>query len=231
MSKKLSSRLLHFFSGYYNALLLCVILLFVFRPYDRGIIYLGIWKCLLTTVFIAAVFNCKHPKFVKIITIILMIPALLLTWINLFHPRELFFVTDAACTALFLIIITSSIVSDVVVRARVTLETLRGVICAYFMVAFAFAYIYYLIEYVTPGSFHLINRLPAFAYNQYLAEMLYYSFITLLTVGFGDITPLRDVGQTATVIEGIIGQFYIAILVARLVSVYSLYSSRKLLKE
>lgn len=229
MFKKIRSFWNRFFAGYYNLLLLSLVLLFIFRPFDHGLIYLGTWKFLLTVVFLAAIFNVKHRYFVKVITIGLMIPALILTWINLFHPMEIFFVLDASFTALFLIIITGSIVSDVVVRARVTLETLRGVICAYFMVAFAFAYIYYLIEYVNPGSFHLISRVTTFSYNEYLAEMLYYSFITLLTVGFGDITPLKDVGQTATVIEAIIGQFYIAILVARLVAVYALYNDKKAL--
>ena len=60
--------------------------------------------------------------------------------------------------------------------------------------------------------------------------MLYFSFITLLTIGYGDIVAIKDVGQTATVIEGIIGQFYVAILVARLVAVYSFYSDKRLIR-
>lgn len=231
MKRKIRQACTYLFSGYYNLLLLSLLLLFIFRPYDRGFFYLGIWKLLLTSVFLSAIINIKHHRIVKIISVGLMVPALVLTWLNLFHPMEVLFVTDASLTFLFMLICTGSIVADVVIRARVTLETLRGVICAYFMVAFAFAYIYYLIEYVSPDSFHLITRVSTFSYNHYLSEMLYYSFVTLLTIGFGDITPLKDVGQTATVIEGIIGQFYIAILVARLVSVYSLYSTKGLLKE
>lgn len=231
MFKKVRQAFSLVFSGYYNLLLLSLLLLFIFRPYDRGFVYLGVWKLLLTTVFLSAVFNIKHNRIVKIISTSLMIPALILTWLNLFHPMEVLFVTDASFTFLFMLLCTGSIVSDVVIRGRVTLETLRGVISAYFMVAFAFAYIYYLIEYVSPDSFHLISRVSTFSFNHYLSEMLYYSFVTLLTIGFGDITPLKDVGQTATVIEGIIGQFYIAILVARLVAIYSLYANKGLLKD
>ncbi len=216
-----------FFSGHYNFLLLCLSLLFIFRPYDRGFVYLGIWKLLLTLVFFSAIFNVIHRRTVKIITGFLMVPALVLTWINLFHPLEPLFVTDAVLTTIFMLLCTGSIVSDVLLRPKVNLEVLRGVICAYFMIGFAFAYIYYLIEYVHPGSFHLIREVSTFSFNQYLSEMLYYSFITLLAIGFGDITPLRDAGQTATIIEGIIGQFYIAILVARLVSVYAFYGKLK----
>jgi len=100
------------------------------------------------------------------------------------------------------------------------------------MVAFVFAYVYYLIEFVTPGTFRLATEgLSVFSYTQYLSEMLYFSFVTLLTIGYGDIVAIKDVGQTAAVLEGIIGQFYVAILVARLVSVYTFYGDKQLLKE
>jgi voltage-gated potassium channel Kch len=99
------------------------------------------------------------------------------------------------------------------------------------MVAFLFAYLFYLIEFIHPDSFYLISRTPTtFSYAEYLSELIYFSYITLLTVGFGDITPIKNLSQTFVVIEGIIGQFYIAILVARIVSIYALFSDKRLIK-
>lgn len=231
MVKKWAIALHRWVSGYYTFLLLSLLCLFIFRPYDRSSLYLGIWKFFLTAVFFSAIFNCNHKPKTKLIAIILAIPAVILSWANLFHPQETLFVGNAIDTIAFMLICTGSILYDVVLRAKVTLETLRGVVCAYFMVAFAFAYIYYLIEYIHPGSFHLPNREVAVSsYIHYISEMLYFSFVTLLTIGYGDITALVDIGQTVCVIEGIIGQFYIAILVSRLVSVYSFYSDRRLLR-
>ncbi len=60
---------------------------------------------------------------------------------------------------------------------------------------------------------------------------MYFSFVTLLTIGYGDITPLQAISQTFVILEGIIGQFYIAILVARIVSVYSLMQDKELLAK
>jgi hypothetical protein len=60
--------------------------------------------------------------------------------------------------------------------------------------------------------------------------MLYFSFVTLLTIGYGDIIPVNDIAQTAVVFEGMIGQFYVAILVARLVSLYSLSDQLRILQ-
>jgi hypothetical protein len=56
--------------------------------------------------------------------------------------------------------------------------------------------------------------------------MLYFSFVTLLTIGFGDIVAVKDPSQTACVLEGLIGQFYIAILVSKIVAIYALRSKR-----
>lgn len=229
MVGKTKQTLCKLFCGQYNSLLGFLFLMFIFRPHTHSDIYLGIWKFLLAVVCFCAVFNCNHPRSIKIITGILAVPSIILSWFNLFHNAELVFVANAVVTVVFLLICTGSIVYDVVVKARVTLETLRGVICAYFMVAFVFGYIYYLIEFITPGSFQLLQQETfTYFYTQYLSEMLYFSFITLLTIGYGDIVAVKEVGQTAVVIEGIIGQFYIAILVARLVSVYSFYSDKKL---
>jgi voltage-gated potassium channel len=218
-------------SGYYNLLLFFLTLLFIIRPYSPSFTYLATWKLILTITLISAVFNSNHNRFVKWIAFLLAIPAVLFSWINLFHHESIFFVLNASFTILFMLLCTSSILYDVVLKARVTLETLRGVICAYFLVAFSFAYIYYLIEFILPNSFHLFSGISAFNYTDFLSEMLYFSFTTLVTIGYGDITAIKDVAQTASVIEAVIGQFYVAILVARLVSVYSMYADKKMVKK
>lgn len=219
-----------FISGNYNLLLIFLVFIFIFRPYTPNLLYLGIWKIFLTGTLMAAIFNCDHKVWVKNTVSFLAIPSLVLTWLDLFFKQELVVVSFAAFTILFIIVCASSILYDVMLRSRVTLETLRGVICVYFLVAFMFSYLYFLIEYVNPGSF-LINTkvMSIFPHPYYLSQMLYFSFITLLTIGFGDIIAIQETAQTACVLEGLIGQFYIAILVSKLVAVYSFYSEKKVL--
>jgi voltage-gated potassium channel len=219
--RPLLKRLHHYFSGYYTNLIVLLSLLFIFRPYDRGLFYLGIWKLGLTVTLLLTLFTCKHHPIVKNLSIVLAIPAILLSWANLIHEEHWVFVGNVTFTILFLTLTASTVVYDVVKKAKVTLETLRGVICAYFMVAILFAYIYYLIEFLIPGSFYLARSVSVFSYVHFLSEMMYFSFVTLLTIGYGDLYPIQGVSQTAAVIEGIIGQFYIAILVSRLVAVYA----------
>lgn len=230
-TKMLSFTYKRFFTGNYNLLLMFLVMIFTFRPYNPSLLYFGIWKIFLTATLMSAIFNCEHTKWVKTTISFLAIPSLILTWLDLFIDSDMIVISFAFFTILFIFVCTTSILYDVVLRARVTLETLRGVICAYFLVAFMFSYIYFLIEYVAPGSFTINSKIiPAFPHPYYLAQMLYLSFITLLTIGFGDIVPVKDMGQTAVVLEGIVGQFYIAILVSRLVAVYSFNSNKHLLE-
>jgi hypothetical protein len=226
--KKATDDIYQFGSGHYNLLLIFLFFLFVFRPYEHNDIYIGLWKIFFTAALLLAIFNVHHRKSVKIAVSILAIPAVLFTWISIFNHSELIIVAVSLSNTLLMAVCTGSILCDVVLRAQVTLETLKGVISAYFLVAFIFAYIYLLIEAATPGSILIQNQVlnPFENPHHFFSLMLYYSFTTLLTIGYGDIVAMKDVSQTACVIEGLIGQFYIAILVARLVAVYSFFSEK-----
>ncbi len=220
-----------FFSSYYHLLLVALVALFVFRPFTHIPLYVGIWKLCLSFVILFSIFNIHHKPIVKKIASCLAVPAVICSWLDLAYPNPVFFISNAFVTSIFLFLCTVSILCDVVLRAKVTLETLRGVICAYFMIAFAFAYSYYLVEFIDPNSFHLTGPSTSiYDYAYYFSRFLYFSFGTLLAIGYGDITALKSVGQTLAILEGLIGQFYIAILVARIVSVYA-HSSNKQIYE
>lgn len=223
-----------FFRRYFNILLTFLLLLFVFRPYDRGFLYIGIWQFCFTGVLLSSIFNCNHHKYIQIITTILAIPALICNWIAHYIMSPFIEFTYLLFSFLFVFVCVCSIISRVILSARVTLETLRGVICVYFMIGFGFSYLYMLIEFFNPQSFSLLEgilkSLPSrdiFVHNHVMSEIIFYSFVTLITIGFGDIHVIRDTAQTFTILEGIIGQFYIAILVSRIIAVYSYYSHKE----
>ena len=216
-----------FFSGYFSQLLISLILLFIFRPYDRGHLYMAIWELFLVCVFLSAIFNCDHSKKVKIATTYIGIPALAFEWINLIYKSEILSLCFLFFTIIFVFIATASIIKKVIINARVRIETLRGVVCAYFMVAFGFAFTFFFLALLLPGSFHFNNLDPGIlTHGYFLSEMMYFSFVTLLGIGYGDIIAVHDFAQTLAILEGIIGQFYIAILVSRLVAVYSFYEHK-----
>lgn len=226
--KKCCAKLIRHFSGYFTQLLISLILLFIFRPYDRGPLYMAVWQVFLILVFISATFNCDHSKKVKVISSCLALPALIFQWANLAYHSKTLTLCFLFFTIIFVFITTASIIKKVIINARVRMETLRGVVCAYFMVAFGFAFTYLFVALLVPDSFHFSTSIPltSMSHSRYLSEMMYFSFVTLLTIGYGDIVTVHDSAQTLAILEGIIGQFYIAILVSRLVAVYSFFEHK-----
>jgi len=94
-------------------------------------------------------------------------------------------------------------------------EHVNAVLSAYLLAGIFFGVFYSVIEHFAPGSFAVSN--PAAA-GLRIPEAIYFSFVTLATVGYGDITPVSSAARGLAVIEAIGGQLYLAALVARLVS-------------
>ncbi len=110
-------------------------------------------------------------------------------------------------------------------HARVGTETILGALCVYVLIGLSFASIFIAVDAL--GSTHFAN--PASANNG--PDLLYLSFITLTTVGFGDVTPAHDLGRAVVVLEAVIGQIFLITLVARLVAMFGEELSRESKQE
>jgi hypothetical protein len=95
-------------------------------------------------------------------------------------------------------------------------DRLWGAAAAYLMIGILWCFVYALVELERVQTF-MVRGEPA---NLQLTELLYFSFSTLTTIGFGDIVPLSRGAQMAAVFEGIVGTLFLAILIAKLVGVY-----------
>ncbi len=104
-----------------------------------------------------------------------------------------------------------------VLRARtVSAEILFEGLSIYLLLGLAWASIFSALEQVAPGSFRFSVAQPG---HGGLA-LIYFSFVTLTTLGYGDITPLTDRARSLVILETITGQLYLAVMVARLVTLY-----------
>jgi len=92
-------------------------------------------------------------------------------------------------------------------------EHLFAALSAYLLAGIYFGLFYWVLEQVQPGMFT--------ASNFSRASAIYFSFVTLATLGYGDIVPRTDVARGLAIVEGVGGQLFLAVLVARLVSLYS----------
>jgi len=99
---------------------------------------------------------------------------------------------------------------------RVTVDSIFGAIAAYLLVAAVFAIIDMLLLHRDPGSFRLPDAEPTQP-GVLRSDLLYFSLVTLVTLGYGDIGPVTPVARMVSAIEGVVGQFYVAAVVAMLV--------------
>lgn len=100
---------------------------------------------------------------------------------------------------------------------QITMNTVFGAVCGYFLLGLFWAFVYVGMEKAEPGTFSFPEALDGDV-SERLAELIYFSFVTITTLGYGDITPVRDVARSLVVLEAFIGQVYLVVLVARLVS-------------
>jgi hypothetical protein len=85
------------------------------------------------------------------------------------------------------------------------------------MLGFAFGSAYYLFYILQPGAFAMSGAKPAAA----VPDLMYFSFITLTTLGYGDTTPVSKAARAFTELEAVAGVLYMAVFMARLVSLQS----------
>jgi voltage-gated potassium channel len=121
----------------------------------------------------------------------------------------------------FAAVLGAWIFGDVIRSKDVTMDAVFGACCTYMLMGVGWANLYVFIEALTPGSFSL-GAVSITADGQPVAEVLdqlqYFSFVTLTTLGYGDITPSTLVAKYLSASEAIAGQLYIAIIIARLVA-------------
>ena len=97
---------------------------------------------------------------------------------------------------------------------QVTAETLAGAVCIYVMIGMIFANLDYGLQLATGRDFFAQSG------HHGLADFSYFSYITMATVGYGDLTPATGLPRTLSVLDALTGQVFLVVLVARLVSMY-----------
>jgi hypothetical protein len=123
---------------------------------------------------------------------------------------------DGSTFIMFLLVLLApiAIVHRILRHETVGLETILGSICVYVLIAIAFAGIYGAVNEAEPTGFFAQKIVP----NN--VDFLYFSFVTITTVGYGDLTAGTSTGRVLVTFEAVAGQIFLVTLVARLVSLY-----------
>jgi hypothetical protein len=121
--------------------------------------------------------------------------------------------------AIFYMITITHVLRYVLAPGEVTADKLHGAIAAYILAGFLWTSLYTIVYHLNPGSFSY-NGASVSANIFRTEDLLYFSFATLTTTGYGDIAPVTAHARSLVILEQLAGTFYIAILIARLTGLY-----------
>jgi hypothetical protein len=121
-------------------------------------------------------------------------------------------IVGTVIAAVFVVAASSAIVHRLRNQTEVTMKTVMGALCVYLFIGLFFAVVYTGVDLVDEG--------PFFAQTEDATgvDFIYYSFITQATVGYGDLSPITDLGRMLAITEALLGQVYLVTIVAALVS-------------
>jgi hypothetical protein len=151
----------------------------------------------------------------------LFLPTLLAQLLAVYSGNEALLATAMLLRIAFFAYATGIIMWRTLREAEVSLDTIAGAACAYTLLGVVWGSIYMLLEFLHPGSFHIPAEWLLGVARDPNAALVYFSFVTLTTVGYGDITPIWPGAAGLAVSEAIVGQLYLAITVARLVGLHT----------
>ncbi len=183
-----------------------------------------IFGALMTLFFIAAIHAVSRRGRARTAAVVLGLLSIVFRWMVVFNHGK----AGAAALALgraveiaFLAIIVALLLAAILRELEVTLDNILGAFAGYLLIAMAFGITYNGIENWMPGSFRVHESLAGEWNSVDQREWIlgYFSCCTLMTVGYGDITPVHPTARGLSMIEAMVGQLYMAVLVATLVGV------------
>jgi hypothetical protein len=148
-------------------------------------------------------------------------------WAELLSGMRGMDVTALSLTVMWLAFAVTLIVYHLFRHRDVDFDTIVGAIVTYLLAAVAFAILFQMLALVRPGAFSgLADDIHADRFELSNA-MMYYSFVCITTMGYGDIVPVGPLARPLSVLEGVFGQLYLAVMIARLVGLHIAHSSSK----
>ena len=203
---------------HYAVLLFAELAFILIYPFFTGTSFReGLFRALASTVFTAALYAILGRGHLTAVAFLLGVPAIALLILNAVGFLEHFHTLGLALGFGFLVFMSCVFVYTILSEASVTTDTLAGAISAYMLIGITFGVVYALIDRLIPGAFRDTVE-PGRSLSQ--PELTFYSFMTLTSVGYGDIVPRDAHARAFAMIESVIGIMYPAVLVGRLVGLH-----------
>jgi hypothetical protein len=196
-----------------------VVLVPILNRFTAARVFLEIF---LTAIIISMVYVISNKKGFVIAGVLLAVVMLVSFWLEYFTQNKWIAAIGMVTGVLFIGLVISSILGSMLKSGGVDREIIYKAILLYLLAALMWAFLYTFLELVDPASFNIdLDQSKG-----YLLVFQYYSFVTITTLGYGDITPVSEVAKAFSVLEAVCGQLYLVVVVAWLVGMHVAGKSR-----
>ncbi|MCU0328626.1 MAG: potassium channel family protein [Chitinophagales bacterium] len=185
--------------------------------FPNNLIYLEfVWPINMLLIAIASygIFNEKKGKILWIRNVLTIISISMPFLFLVFNQELLFLYFLTSFYILFYTFIFVEVMRQITYTREVRLNVVIGSFCGYLLLSMIALFCFILLNLLIPNSFSNLSNLVAENYQ----KLLYFSFITLTSIGFGDILPLNDSSQLLVAFFGMLGQFYMVAVVGIIIS-------------
>jgi hypothetical protein len=208
----------------FQFLLASLVLLFVLMPFFRHELISDLVQSFVLLFGVYAV-SSRRGSFV--VSAILMFLTLAAVWLNYHLQMKPLFLLSHILYFAFCGLLSTVILTQVLRAQRVTSDVIAGAICVYLVLGVLWANVFAVIETVQPGSFAglevIISPDKKGVLEDQFSHFIYYSYVTMSTLGYGEIVPVTRPARSLAALEAIMGQLYLATLIARLVGMHISY--------
>jgi len=214
---KLGKLASHFWSpqrGPYALLILLFLIAFVIPPLlSARIVMPLILQTAFWLIIVAGAFNVSSRRSIRLLAVTTAMLSIALPWLGRKFSGGTIIEVDIFLSLMMLSIFALLTIQSFLVTGRDWAHRVAAAVAVYLLLGLIWARLYEVVELLAPGAF----RIPE-SESLSSAGFVYFSFVTLATLGYGDLTPVNIVARNLAVLEAITGQLYLVILISRLVS-------------
>jgi hypothetical protein len=207
--------------GKFFYLLVCQVLLLILFPYlEKPGLPMLLFRLLGAAAFVSGVYAVSEKRVQWITALVLAIPAGILNALVVFHLDPRITIPTMILTILFLVFTLVVLLRAVLRAGQVTSDTIYGALSVYLLMAVTWAAAYLLLVTLQPGAIAMdAVRHPNHSMDWF--DCVFYSFVTLTSLGYGDIVPITGQARSLSILEAVSGMMYVAVLIARLVGLHA----------
>jgi Ion channel len=170
----------------------------------------------MVTLMVSGALVMNQSRLLTGITVGIVILGASVLWVSRIYPASLLVQFSSAFSVLVFLLYVRIVLLVMFRQGPVSWSRIQGGICAYLLIGMAWASAFALVEQIHPGSFHFVSQPENI--DELSSKLIYFSFATLTTVGFGDVLPVYPFARSLAIAEAIVGQLFPAILIGALVA-------------